>query len=36
MRSEWIVADPQTMQGGSKPAALRMTAMRLNRLELVK
>jgi len=36
IRSEWVVADPQTMQDGSKPAAVKMTAMRLNRLELVK
>jgi hypothetical protein len=36
MRSEWVVADPQTMQDGGRPAAVKMTAMRLNRLELVK
>ena len=36
MRSEWVVADSDTMQGGSRPAAVKMTAMRLNRLELVK
>jgi len=36
IRSEWIVADPQTVQDGSTPVAVKMTAMRLNRLELVK
>jgi hypothetical protein len=36
MRSEWVMADSDTMQGGGRPAAVKMTAMRLNRLEIVK
>ncbi len=36
MRTEWVIADPAGAQDGSRPAALKMTARRLHRLERVQ
>jgi hypothetical protein len=36
MRTEWVVADPAAIEGDIEPAALRMTALQLHRIELVE